>query len=248
MNQSGKLFALVGVLLAPLGAFAQEVPPDAWKVSTELGFNAARGNSHLTLFSTSLDVSRLDTEVFELSWSLSALYGENADSVVARRYRTGLNFDWQPEARVSPFVFVDAERDKFRKLRVRTNAGGGAKYALWRAARTSGSISAAVLHDYEGFTVPLPGGATSRATARWSLRAKADGELENGLVLETVAFFKPVVDEFDDYDIDARTKVGLKVNERVGLMLSWAFRYDSTPPADVRRDDQVLQIGLTLDF
>jgi hypothetical protein len=40
----------------------------------------------------------------------------------------------------------------------------------------------------------------------------------------------------------------MKLSELVALSLSWTVRYDSTPPLDVRKDDQVLQIGLSLDF
>jgi hypothetical protein len=36
------------------------------------------------------------------------------------------------------------------------------------------------------------------------------------------------------------------VSERVALSLSWMFRYDSTPPPDVRKDDQTVQVGISL--
>jgi putative salt-induced outer membrane protein YdiY len=238
---------IIVIALAALGAPARaQDEPDHWEVGLELGFNAARGNTYLTLFSTTFEVKRLETDLFELAWNATALYGENADSVIARRYRTGLNFDYRPEAKVSPFIFLDAERDKFRKLDVRTNVGAGAKYVLWRSEQTTGSLSAAVLHDYENFTAPLPGEDASRSSARWSIRAKAQGELDNGLALVNTTFFKPVFEEIDDYNIDATTKASLRVSERVALSLSWMFRYDSTPPPDVRKDDQTVQVGISL--
>jgi putative salt-induced outer membrane protein YdiY len=251
-HRSVALSLPVAALLAPCpAAHAQESaqePAEAWDIVVELGLNAARGNTTLTLFSSSLEVTRLDTDRFELAWSASGLYGENADSVIARRYATALSFDWHPEATISPFVFVDAARDRFRKLDLRTNGGAGAKYVLWREERTSGSISAAVLHNYENFTTALPDLPASRSTARWSVRPKAAVELANGLKLEHVSFFKPVFEDLSDYDFDASTKTSLRVSERLAFMVSWVTRYDSTPPPDVHKADQTVQLGISIDF
>jgi putative salt-induced outer membrane protein YdiY len=247
--RSVQRFVLCAALLcAPGQLSAQEQPPEAWDVGADLGLSATRGSSYLTLFSMSLKVTRLETSMYELTLTAKSLYGENADSVVARRYQGGLTFDWKPDERVSPFVFVEAERDRFRKLDRRTNAGVGAKYVLWNAERGEASLSTAVLHDYQRFTQALPDGDNSTSNARWSVRARVRHEFRNGLALENVTFYKPVFDAFDDYDIDAATKASMKLSELVALSLSWTVRYDSTPPLDVRKDDQVLQIGLSLDF
>lgn len=238
--------------LAPLPAIAQEPaaePVDRWKITAELGLNTSSGNTDLTVFSTGIDIERLETDRYELGWTLAFRYGESEGEVVARHMKTGFSFDLHPEALWSPFVFVEAERDPFRRLDLRTSSGGGVKYVLSRSERGELSLSAAALHSYESFTdgdaATVP---DSRSVARWSLRARGSREFRPGARLEHTTWFRPVWDRTDDYDIEASTKLTVLLSERVGLSLSHLYRRDSTPPPDVEPDDTQLQAGLTLAF
>jgi hypothetical protein len=252
-----RLAVALPVLLLALGARAvraqePEVERARWSTRVEVGYNATRGNAEFQLFSGGFRIRHLETRRFEFEWGGQLLYGESGDSVIARSLRSSLSFDLRPQDRVSPFVFIEAERDRFRRLDARTNTGAGAKYRLWRfdgeRRRGTASVSAAVLHDHERFTVPLADGATSRTAARWSFRGKVEHRFRSDITLESTTWYKPVFVDAGDYNIDGTTKAVIRLTSRLSTQATWLFRRDSTPPPDVRRNDQILQLGVIVEF
>jgi putative salt-induced outer membrane protein YdiY len=228
---------------------AGQAAPERWDGVFELGFSGATGNTSLAVLTTGFRLKHLETERYELEWSLDYRYGESDGQVIARSVKTGLSYDLYPEAAWSPFAFVDAERDAFRRLDVRTNAGAGAKRTFVNHDTASFSLSAAVLHDYENFrATPEQESLASRSNARWSFRAKGHRVLTSGVRFDHVSFFQPVWDEADDYNIDTNTKATVLLTERVGLTFSYTFRRDSTPPPDVEHNDQIIQAGVTIQM
>jgi hypothetical protein len=147
------------LLLVPaVPATAQRADAESrWGVTVDLGFNGSRGNTRLTVLSTGVGVKHLITEDFRLDWSGSMRYGESEGEVVARNLRSQLGFDLNPEATVSPFFFANAERDRFRRLRMRGDGGAGAKYTFWRERNDEVSFSFAALYSREEF-FPRPTG------------------------------------------------------------------------------------------
>ena len=246
--------ALAVLLSLPaLAAAQEEVPadtaPDRWEAAFDLGFNGSTGNTRIAVLTTGFQIKHLETERYELEWTVSYRYGESEGEVVARNFRSGLSYDLHPEAAWSPFVFVNAERDRFRKLGVRTNTGAGLKRTFADEREASLSISGALLHDYENFTEPVGDDLlTTRNRARWSVRAKGHRLWESGVRFEHVTFFQPVVDQAADYNIDSNTKLTFFLTERIGVNVSYTLRRDSTPPPGIEHNDQVLQAGVTVQL
>jgi len=245
----------VGVGLPGAGLAQEAAPattdttPDRWDAAIEFGFNGSTGNTRLTVLTTGFRVKHLETDRYELEWSAAFRYGESDDEVIARSFESGLGWDLWPEAAWSPFAFATLERDAFRRIDLRSNAGVGAKRTFVREENAEVSLSAAVLHDYENFTTPTDEDAVAdRTNARWSIRARGHRQFENGLRFDHVTFYKPIWDDGTDYNIDSNTKVTILVSDRIGLNLSYTFRRDSTPPPDVERNDQIVQAGLTIQL
>jgi putative salt-induced outer membrane protein YdiY len=230
-------------------AAAGQDAPERWDGAFELGFSGATGNTSLAVLTTAVRIKHLETERYELEWNLNYRYGESEGQVIARSMKTGLSYDLHPEAPWSPFAFVDAERDAFRRIDVRTNAGAGAKRTFVNGDTASFSLSAAVLHDYENFrNSPDQDLAPARSNARWSFRAKGHRVLTSGVRFDHVTFFQPIWDEADDYNIDTNTKATVLLTERVGVTFSYTFRRDATPPPDVEHNDQIIQAGVTIQM
>jgi hypothetical protein len=240
------------LLLTAAPATAQPdiaVPPARWTASFDLGFNGSTGNTQLAVFSSGFQVKHLLTEEFTLEWSGHYRYGESEGAVVARNMRTTLNLDLFPRERISPFLFTTLERDPFRRLRVRSDGGGGAKLVVHRRPDSEASISGALLYSHEAFTV-RPGGALpgARTDGRWSVRARGRTQLREGLRVEHTSFLQPVWNDIGDYNMDAVTRLAIQLNQRLAIGLTHNFRFDSTPPADVLRADQALQANFTIQF
>jgi putative salt-induced outer membrane protein YdiY len=247
-------FALVSA--GPTAAAVQEeapatadTVPDRWEAAFDLGFNGSTGNTRIAVLTTGFRIKHLETERYEMEWTVSYRYGESEGEVVARNLRSGLSYDLHPNAAWSPFLFVNAERDAFRKLDMRTNAGAGLKRTFVDGEEASLSLSGALLHDYEDFTEPVGDEfLTTRNRARWSVRAKGHRLWEGGLRFEHVTFFQPVVQSAADYNIDSSTRLTFFLTDRIGVNVSYTLRRDSTPPPEVEHNDQILQAGVTVQL
>jgi N-acetylated-alpha-linked acidic dipeptidase len=229
-------------------AAARTEAPSRWGVSVDLGFNGSRGNTALTVFSTGIGVKHLVTDEFRLEWNGAVRYGESEGDVVARNLRSQVSFDFNPDADVSPFFYMDAERDPFRRMRLRTDGGAGAKYTFWRQRNEEVSLSVAGLYSRQEF-FPLPSGELTprRSNARWSGRGRVRRQLGTARV-EHTSFMQPVLDQLSDYTYDATTRLSTKLNERVSLTLTHLYKHNSQPPPGVVREDQSIQAGITVQF
>lgn len=223
--------------------------PDRWAAQLEFGFNGARGNTELVTLSTGFSIKRTETDRFELELETGYRYGESEGSVVARNIQSSLSFDLFPAGPWSPFIYVAAERDPFKRLDIRTDGGAGAKYTLNDGDRGTASLSLALLHTYENFrpTEAIPE-TPVRSDARWSMRARAKRRMAEGWQVENTTFYKPVYDQLGDYDVDSVTKLNAILNSRLAVTFSYTYRLDSTPPEGVGREDQILTAGLTINL
>jgi hypothetical protein len=250
------------VLLAPLSPFsgiaspcAAQTPPAApaapdtshpnvWDVSIDLSASGAHGNEQYLLLTSGFNVRRLQTTRYALQLDGQVRYGTHGGQTIARLYRGSLHYDITPDALWSPFVFVTGERDLFRKLELRAQAGAGAKYTVLRSPTGTASVSLAVLYSHEDVSGPAP---TTR-NARFSWRVKGDQTLASGVKLSNVTFYQPYWDRPGDYLISSVTSATSRITDHIALTVSYDFERNSVPPEGVLPDDQLLNAGLKLTF
>lgn len=245
------VLAVLCLLPAPIRAQEESAPVDRWKLSTELSYTDQSGNRSLRLLTGGVRATHLQKEAFELDAAAETRYGESEGEVIARRHYGSLSLDLAPEGTWSPFLFADAERDRFKRLDARLSGGAGAKYTFHRARenRGSASVSLALLYSYENLAVTddgRPGGA--RDLARWSLRLKGSRELRPGLSLHHVAFYQPAWAEMADYLLRAETGANVLLLERVALSVTYQLQRNALPPEGVEPDDRILKTGLILEL
>lgn len=219
-----------------------------WDFELDFGFSGAVGNSDFVVVTSGFSIEHQRRD-YEFAWSGSLRYGEGEDGVIERAMKGSLSFALAPSSRWSPFIYTTVERDVFRRVAVRTNAGAGVNYDLIDEPRAAASLSATLLHDYKN--VADPSGASPLANetnARWSLRAESRRSLGGGADLDNTTWLKAVPGAPGDYDLDSTTKISVPLSEHVGLKVTYTLRRDSTPPPDVDKNDQLLQIGVTVGF
>src|SRR5690606_2137226 len=147
----------VSAALLVLMAVAGMAPPqeeDRWNIEVGLSLNGSGGNERLTVFTTDLGLTHLQTERYELSFRGRARYGRSEGVEMARSTRGSLDAETRPAAAGSPFVSVTAEHDRFRRIEARVSSGAGVKRTFWRDGWNDVSLSGAVLHSYERLIVP----------------------------------------------------------------------------------------------
>lgn len=243
------LAILLPSAVAARQAESQDPDPKRWEARIDFGLTAASGNQELTVLTSGVQLTHLRTESMEFELTGQARYGRSEGEEVARNLRGGIRVDLQPKAVWSPFLFVTAERDPFRRLDLRANGGAGVKRVLVNTAQSNLSISMAALYSHQQLRAepglpPEP----REDMARWSWRLKGAHELQSGVRLEGIVFYQPIWDRAADYLLDADAAVRVRLSQRLGLNVTYSYNRDSTPPTDVRPDDHLLQVGLSVDL
>ena len=248
MTIRGALCRAVVALFAaavPLCAQDAEEEPDLWRLLVDATYSGSAGNQTLSFFDGGVRVTRLEPQAVELELNARGRTGTDDGVRVAESYTMSLKADAMPEARVSPFVFGSAERDRFKLLDLRTNAGGGVKYTFLRAEDTEVSLSLAALHNREDFRIA---DAPVQTDGRLSLRFKGAHELRDGVRVESVSFYQPVWDVFDDYQMQSENIIAVQVFSLLAVTASYVYQRDSTPPPDVEPNDHHVKLGIQLQL
>ena len=229
-------------------AHAQEAEgeePDLWRVLLDIAYSGSSGNQNLSFLDAGMGITRLETDVAEFELTARGRSGTDDGVRVAESYMASLRADAFPLDRWSPFVFASAERDRFKQLDLRSNAGGGIKYTFLREEDTEVSISLAALHNREDFRLA---DEPTRTDGRFSWRFKGDHELRDGVRVQNVSFYQPVFDAFDDYVIQSESRLAVQVFSMLAVSTSYVYQRDSTPPADVLPDDHHVKLGVQLQL
>ncbi|MBW3552823.1 MAG: DUF481 domain-containing protein [Gemmatimonadetes bacterium] len=239
------LTTLTTLLLLAAPAAAQDPPSERWAFELGLALNSAGGNQDLTAFTSTLELTHLQKESFELGFNGGVRYGRSGGEDVAQNMRATLNFDFRPEARWTPFLFASGEKDPFRKLDLRFNGGAGAKRTFWRDGWSEVSLSGAALYSHENLELAVPGDEITR-TARWSWRARGRHELSDRSRFEQVFFYQPEWRHAGDYLLESFSSIRLGITRSLALNLTFLYERDSTPAPDVDPDDWSLATGVNL--
>lgn len=130
------LVAATLVLLAP-AAQAQ------WTGKAELGFLSASGNTESTAANTRLDLKHEGTNWTHIV-GFAALYAEGQEFSTAERYEAGYQLDKKITDRLSWFVGLRGEQDRFSSFAYQATASAGVSYKFIDSPATkfSGSVGA----------------------------------------------------------------------------------------------------------
>jgi putative salt-induced outer membrane protein YdiY len=234
----------------PAAPPAERARPERWKASAELSYTDQTGNRTLRVLTGGFKASHLKRDHFRLDASVQSRYGEGNEGVVARNHFGSLAFDLRPEDTLSPFLFVDAEHDRFKRINARVSGGVGAKVTLYSSGgNDEASISMAMLVSHENFVAteadPRP---ESRTIGRASLRVRGRQEVHTGLRLHHVSYFQPLVDQMADYLLRSESGVRASLNRRLALSVVYEYNRTALPPQGVVPDDRILRTGLIFDF
>jgi hypothetical protein len=220
---------------------------DTWSAVVDLSFSAASGNDRTTLLTSGIRVTHLRTEIFELEWTGNVRYGRSEGREVARNMKSGVELNAIPASTLSPFIMVTGERDPFRRLDLRSGGRMGMKYTFWRAPEGSAYLSVAGLYSYENFMHTEDGPPLdSRENARWSWWFKGSRKLGERLRIENSTTYEPVWNRAGEHFITMVTSINVPMSDQIAVLLSHTYERDSMALPGVRKDDQLLKMGLTL--
>jgi putative salt-induced outer membrane protein YdiY len=223
------------------------------KVSTsvKLEGNLQTGNTDKASAAASAK-SSVEDSIKEFSVEAKFAYSKNNGNVNQREFSGGLQFDYLPLSRLSPFARVEYYRNEFRKISGRYSALAGAKWRYFVHHRRGEpfcdySISAAAIYENEDYTADANLKDANRC--RLSVRPKFKQRLMQNISLQLETYYKPNVIDFSDYRTNAIAQLNFEVNRKVTLQVSYDYEYNSKPAtAAVKPTDTALQLALEIKF
>lgn len=219
--------------------------PDRWAGELGFAFNTSGGNEQLTVLTSQIGLTHLETSSYEANLGGRIRYGRSEGEEVARNIRGNASLDVWPEDGWSPFFFATAENDPFKRLHARLNGGSGVKRTFWQKDWSEVSLSAAVLYSYENLDLEEVEGENVSQTGRWSWRGRARRAFGEGRRFEQVVYYQPALDRINDYLFESQTAARWSITRSLAFTTALLYERDSTPAPEVGPDDWSLTIGLT---
>lgn len=238
---------IVGVALAlAVPASAQEA---GWDGEVEIGASFFFGSTEQSLVNAILEVGHADSTL-EISGGGDFKYGRaetdegERTRLTHRSWSLDATLDYLPFATVSWFVLGGLESSFQRNIDLRSDAGAGVKYTFVRSEGARFDVSAALLGEHTRLDQTPEEGADEGWTARWSYRVRGKRVVgDDRVVLESVTFYRPVVDAFDDFVVETKNSAAYRLTDTFSLKLSLIDTYDSEAEArgaESNNDGQVL--------
>lgn len=238
---------LLIVCQAPLLS-AQAAPARSpWRFGTELAFTDISGNRDLQLLQATLTAAHQRPEAFNLDAKFEVRYGESQGVVAASAWSSRLRFDMTPRGHVSPFVGLDVDHDRIRRIETRFAGGTGINLNFHTEERRRTTLALGLIAERENRAEGVTPSTVS--DTRFHTRAAALRTLRTGVVVEFNGKYQPATDELSDYLAAADGSLRIALTTKLSLRTRYEWKRDSTPAPGVRsRDDRTLTTGLLIQW
>ncbi len=232
---------IVNVFTPSVGAIE-----DGWHGTLTGGTTLLAGNEQKAGANTSagLRVKHSSAHLSSLTGSAELAYA--LGEVVSDKSFANMRHRWQFAEPVSAFVFVQADHNALRALRIRDLAGAGLDTRIWRNEWTEAHLGVSMMAEHQvhldGF-VDDDAGIFARNSDYLTVAIKSDK-----VALASTTFFQPRVDDLSNW----RALEELVFTVNIGKHLDWnakaKLEHDNSPPVDIERMDLAVTSGLVVKF
>jgi putative salt-induced outer membrane protein YdiY len=226
------------------GSISAMNPPTVesrWSGSLSLAGSLQSGNTDNLAVSIGSKAERKTTKD-KISGRILFNYGEEADVRTTENYYGALKYDYFLTGALFVYGSVEALKDAFKDLKMRTAIGPGVGYQIWEDSRKSLAVEGGVSYFNEDRETGLDDS--------W-LTARLGGDFRYNFTASLVFSDQLLVyPSLDDGEYTVRNEAGFntKLLGNWSVNLSNVFEYDSAPPSDVKRADLTWLLGLQYAF
>lgn len=236
--------AIIWISAATVGfAFAGE-----WERSFTGSLTTQQGNTNLVSYALgisseyvgNLEWGRISLKDSEVKFAVSHTRGRLDKALYEHDGSASFLLDIMAHQTFSPFFLSYWSYDSTTTLEKRVQLGAGGKYTIGAGF----SVSLAYLWETEEFKdEPVA------RQYRLSLRPKYKKKFANGIAVNHMFFFQPLVRDFSDYLIDNQFTLTVPtLLEKLKITVTWRDQYNSQPPEDVENRDTDVKVGMTFVF
>jgi len=229
-------------------AAAQAAPRGPWRFGTEIAFTDISGNRQLQLFQSTFTVARQTPEAFNLDFKLEARYGRSEHVEAARSAAARVRFDWTPRATFSPFLGLDWEYDRMRRIDSRVSGGLGANLNLLFREGARTTVSLGLVEEYVATAAAGTSPATTKSDTRLHSRLAFLRTLRTGVQVEANLKYQPATAQMGDYLFKADGAIRVALSSSLSWRTTYVWYRDSRPAPGVGKDDRTLTTGLLISW
>lgn len=248
MNRYKQLACLAASAAFTTAAFAQSAPtaPAApadtgWITSAAFGFSLAKGNTDNLLANGNL-LSSKKWDRNEIDLGMDGTYGETGGVQSAGNLHGFGQYNRLFSERVFGLLRVDALTDAIADVDYRLTVSPGVGYYFIKNANT-------FLRGEAGpsFVTERQGGVSDsyvalRFAERFETKLSATSKLWQSLE------FLPAVDDFNSYILNAEIGIDTSLTKQLSLRTFVQDTYDSTPAANLKKNDVKLIVAIAYKF
>jgi hypothetical protein len=228
----------ISLFFIPQIIFAQ------WKGDAELGGSFFKGNINKLDLRSVGNLAHKDSS-FEFSAFYKTIYSETDNVQNNEELSGGIKFDYLPQNRFSPFVVFSVYKNDFKDIHYRISSIIGGKYVLYETDASSYSMSMAYQYDVESYVSETP----AKNKMRISVRPKIKQNLGPNTYFENITFYRPNIENFQDFVIESTSSLTNKITEKIYLKVVYDYEYVNQPTKEgLLRTDQSLVLSLKLKF
>jgi uncharacterized protein DUF481 len=209
-----------------------------WLIDLSAGYSLSRGNSDTSDFLARASVIKKFEETWQLIAKGEYAWGEVKDQDTGEYDKTADRGLISAQGNLflidNGFLYGRSEEsyDKIKKLDRRLDNGIGAGYDLYRDGESYTAVEA-------GFSYIDSKYEDGQRDHGVHLRLAQNGALEINdqvTLIESVEY-KPKLEDFNDYLINAEASIRVGLFSQIYFMFSVTDRYDNTPAAGTKRND-----------
>lgn len=239
----GCLFVLVFLMLAHTALYAEEV---VWQGEVSAGYDRTSGNTHASQLTVSALINRNRKHVDEITLKGEMYYSSSERKMNAQKwYGMGrYAFSFGQDKKWYNFYGLEGDHDRFANIDYRLIPAAGLGYWFFDSEemKLMSEVAVGLEHtDYRDQTkdtdeiVLIP-----RIFFEKTLFGKSK--------ISQDVYAYPQVEDFNNYRVHSETTLTSPVTERLSLRLSLIDDYNSSPPADTKKNDIRAVSSLTYSF
>lgn len=234
--------AVIATPLVTTTLAAQDPAPVVTKITADLGYVQASGNSQVTTTSFGQKLTQ-QRGLLGLEQTFNFVYGEQNGVVNTNFLRASVRADYKLGGHFSAFGIVAYDRNSFAGIERRFEENLG---LAWRAIgapkdtlRVEAGFSWTQQTSIDGTANDFPAGRAA-AAYRHSFSSST-------YFLQTAEFI-PNFKVTEDYRVNTESAVVAPISARVNLKLSYLIRFDNLPEPTFRTTDRVFTTGIQITF
>jgi putative salt-induced outer membrane protein len=228
------------VVGAPAGLQAQDT--DSIKVTTDLGFVNASGNTDVTTFNVGEELLA-SFGAWGLKQTFGVVYGRTDGESTTSLWRAAVRGDRAIGSRLGIYVIGAFDRNRFAGISRRFEEGAGLVAKLIDSPvnrlELEGGGGFTQQRSTTGETQSFPS-ARAAGTYRRSFGERSHAQLTTEVL--------PNLEETGDTRVNSRAELVAPLSQSIALKLAYVVRFDNQPEPTFQKTDRIFTAGLQITF